>query len=89
MSALLMAFAGTIVVGVASRFLLDAFAASWPSRIAAFCIAIGFALGRFQWSGPASAALIPLATAGGAVMALFALYLWLIRPLRSRGSDTD
>lgn len=70
-TAFLSAFAATLIVGVLARFAAIIFTSERTARVAAFAIALGFALGRYSYSGPASVTVaLALTACIGAVAAL-------------------
>lgn len=75
----------TLFVGAVARLLAKFVTSDRPARLGAFCVAIGFAVGRFSFSGTVdSRALPPIAAVFGAAVALTILWLWLVK---QRGAD--
>jgi hypothetical protein len=73
-----LAFASTLFIGAIARYAASYFASDRASRIAAFGVALGYAIGRFSHSGPATDA-ADISAALGAIAALVAAWAWLIR----------
>jgi hypothetical protein len=77
--AFLSALMGTAIVGVAAKFMIELFSVSRPARFAGFCVALGFAVGRFSYGGPIDGRLLDAASAfSGALLALIGLWYWLV-----------
>lgn len=75
----LSALLGTAMVGVASKFIIELFNGSHPARFGGFCVALGFALARYSYSGPIDGRLFDAASAAsGAVIAMIGLWYWLM-----------
>ncbi|MDQ3080152.1 MAG: hypothetical protein M3R03_09175 [Pseudomonadota bacterium] len=73
------ALLGTAILGVVARSLIDLFSVTLPARFGGFCIALGFALGRYSFVGPIDGHLwISASAALGAVVALIGLWYWLV-----------
>ena len=88
--AFVLAFASTFFVGAISRYAGRFFVSDRASRIAAFGVALGFAIGRFSYSGPATVDDMPAISASlGAVAALVAVWAWLLRRVASELTDAD
>jgi len=77
-AAFVLAFASTLFIGAIARYAAGYFASDRASRIAAFSVALGYAIGRFSHSGPATDA-PGISAALGAISALFAAWAWLLR----------
>lgn len=41
------ALLGTALIGAASKYVIDLFSVSRPARFGGYCVAIGFAVGRY------------------------------------------
>lgn len=77
--AFLTALLGTAIVGAVAKVVIDLFSVSRPARFGGFCVALGFALGRYAYSGPIDDHLLDIVGAAiGAVIALIGLWYWLI-----------
>ena len=73
-----LAFASTLIIGAIARYAAGFFASDGASRVAAFGVTLGYALGRFSYSGPAED--IPAISAAlGAIAALAVVWAWLLR----------
>jgi hypothetical protein len=78
--AFLTAFMATALVGVVAKFGITYLFAHPSARIAAFCLALGFALGRYSYAGPLNQeALYAACAALGSLIALVVLWLWLLK----------
>ena len=87
-AAFVVAFASTLFNGAIARYAAGYFASDRASRIAAFGIALGYAIGRFSHSGPATD--VPgISTALGAMSALVAAWAWLLRTGARELSGSD
>jgi hypothetical protein len=74
----------TLAAGVAARIAATLWMSDAHARVAGFCIALGFALGRFSYAGPPGrAAAVAALTALGSVVALLLLWAWLLKKVRS------
>lgn len=70
----------TAAVGIAAKFALQHLSGRAGFRFAAFCLALGFALGRYSYSGvPDRGALVAACAAAGSLVALAGLWAWLVR----------
>lgn len=79
-AAFLLAFASTLFMATIARYAAGYFASDRASRIAAFGVAIGFAIGHGSYSGPATADDLPAISAAlGTIAALVAAWAWLLR----------
>ena len=88
--AFVLAFAGILVVGALARYIAGSFGTDRASRIAAFGVAVGYALGSFSHSGRATFEGLPAISAAlGAVAALVALWAWLLRKCVGELTDAD
>lgn len=75
----LSALLGTAIVGAVAKFIIELFSVSHPARFGGFCVALGFALARYSYSGPIDGRLLDaVSAASGAVTALIALWCWLM-----------
>ena len=86
--AFLNAFLGTAAVGIVAKLGLQHLTHRDDFRFAAFCLALGFAFGRYSYGGaPDRAALVAACAGAGSIVALTGLWLWLVRkPDRSESS---
>jgi hypothetical protein len=73
-----LAFASTLIIGAIARYGAGFFACDRASRVAAFGVALGYAVGRFSYAGPAKD-MPSIAAALGAIAALIVAWAWLIR----------
>ena len=79
------AFLATLFVGAVAWLFAKFVTSDRMARLSAFCVAIGFALGRFSFAGKIdSQALPPIAAILGAAVALMILWMWLVK---QRGAD--
>jgi hypothetical protein len=83
------AFLGTLLAGAAAKLLAAFFAPDARSaRIGGFCVALGWAAGRYSYSGPlGTEAVVAAVAALGSLCALAVLWLWLIRSTGGPLSD--
>lgn len=83
LTAFLSALLATLAAGAIARAVAGFFAVGRSVSVAGFCVALGFALGRFSYSGPlAMDAARALSAAAGAIAALIVLWVWLLRKAR-------
>lgn len=79
-SAFVTGFANTAVNGALAAFVARQFTTGRTAKVAGFCVALGYAAGRFGYSGPGvSAAAVALGGLAGGAMALAGLWFWLLR----------
>jgi hypothetical protein len=77
--AFLIALLATAMVGAAAKLIIGLFTVSHPARFGGFCVALGFAVARYSYSGPIGGRLLDGASAAlGAVVALVGLWHWLM-----------
>lgn len=80
LTAFLSALLTTLATGAIARVVAGFFAMGSGVSVASFCVALGFALGRFSYSGPLTMdAGRALSAAAGAIVALVILWAWLLR----------
>ena len=83
-------FASIAIIALIARYAAGFFATDKGSRIAAFGVAVGYALGHFPRSSAASLDQLPEISAPlGAVVGLIAAWAWLLRRHRSELLDAD
>lgn len=74
------ALASTALAGAVAKLAIGLFAPDRAAGFAAFCLAFGFAAGRFSYMGPLDARAAEAGSAAlGAALALAGLWLWLVR----------
>ena len=74
--ALVLAFASILIIAAVARY----FASDRSSRAAGFGVALGYAAGRYSYSGAATAVTLPAIAAGlGALVALVVAWALLLR----------
>ncbi len=90
-AAFLYALFGTVIVGIAAKIIMGLFRGSHPAGFGGFCVALGFAIARYSYSGPVNNHLLTAASAAiGAVFGLVGLWYWLIvksDPVKAEGAD--
>lgn len=75
------AFVATALIAVVAKFGITFLFARASARLAAFCTALGFALGRYSYAGPLDQEAFSAACAAlGSLTALILLWLWLLKP---------
>lgn len=83
-ASLVLAFASTLIIGAITRYAAGFFGSDRDSRVAAFCVALGYAIGHFSYAGPATGEDLPaIGAAVGSIAALLVVWFWLLR----RSSD--
>jgi hypothetical protein len=76
----LSALFATLIMGAIARVAANFFTTGRGASVAVFSVALGYALGRYSYSGPAtSEAVEPLIAATGSIVALLILWAWLLR----------
>lgn len=79
-AAFINALLGTALVGLIAKFAIESFTESRPARFGGFCIALGFALGRYSFGlEPDGRVLEPVSAALGALLALAILWRRVVR----------
>lgn len=78
--AFLNALVATALAGMVARLVLSFLFAHPSARFGAFCIALGFAVGRYSYAGPVNQEALSAGSAAiGSLIALLGLWLWLVR----------
>ena len=85
------AFILTIAVGLGGRFVSAMFIEESAARLVGLSVAIGFAIGKYSYAGPAR--IEPIVAAAGSVAGIAVLY-WMMRRLsrkqiRRRGAPAS
>jgi hypothetical protein len=80
LSGFLTGFGLTALNGAFASFVARGFTTGRTAKVAAFCVTLGFVVGRFGYSGPAGReAVVALGTLAGGIFALAGLWFWLLR----------
>jgi cytochrome b len=88
--AFVMAFGMILFIAVVARYIAGVFASDAASRIAGFCVAIGYALGHFSDASAATMQELPsLGAPIGAIAGVIATWAWLIRKGANAPTDAD
>jgi hypothetical protein len=88
--AFVLAFATIIIIAAIARYLAGSFASEKASRIAAFGVAIGYALGHFPGGTASTLGDLPaVSTPLGAVAGLITAWAWLLRKGGGELSDVE
>jgi hypothetical protein len=76
-------FASTAAMGAFAKFVAGGFTTGPTAKVAAVCVAIGYALGRFAYAGSVAAdPMVALGGAAGSALALAGLWAWLLKKPR-------
>jgi hypothetical protein len=82
-------FASILFIGAVARYGARYFASERASRIAAFSVAVGYALGHFSGTATTFEELPIVMAPLGAIGGLVALWAWLLRGRVGELTDTD
>lgn len=78
--AFVLAFASILIIAAVARYAAGYFASDRSSRAAGFGVALGYAAGRYSYSGAATAETLPTIAAGlGVLLALVVAWALLLR----------